>query len=150
MNKIILDKYLSEADPAKEDLFPALRLPPKCVPEVPEMGMLPLQQHSGARLLYMFNYKEPNEEEARNFPETFKSFCFHSLMIKEEVIVALQQIKVECNKILKMEIFNIRLPHPAVLEEFRHIEESSISQILYTLKGTWIKELIQIIRNNFS
>lgn len=54
----------------------------------------------------MYNYKEVFQEESKDFTETFKDFCFSSLFIKEEVIKALQEVKVECNKVLDMEIFN--------------------------------------------
>jgi dynein heavy chain len=37
-----------------------------------------------------------------------------------------------------------------VLEEFKHVQESIISQVLYHLKGQWIQELCRIIRTNFS
>jgi dynein heavy chain, axonemal len=37
-----------------------------------------------------------------------------------------------------------------VLEEYKHIQESSVSQIIYHLKGAWINELIKIIKNNFT
>lgn len=48
-----------------------------------------------------------------------------------------------------MEIFNNDLNSCMVLEEFKHIQESSTSQILYHLKGSWISELTKIIKNNF-
>ena len=40
--------------------------------------------------------------------------------------------------------------NPMVLEEFKHIQESAVSQILYHLKGGWISQLTKIIKNNFS
>ena len=35
------------------------------------------------------------------------------------------------------------------LEEFKHIQDSATSQILYTLKGNWVNELIKIIKLHF-
>jgi len=69
----------------------------------------------------MHNYDKVYYEEPKDFTETFKDFCFSSLYIKEEVISALQEIRVECNKVLEMEVFNIDLSHAMVLEEFKHI-----------------------------
>ena len=37
-----------------------------------------------------------------------------------------------------------------VLEEFKHIQESSIASIIYYLRGNWIVELTKIIKNNFN
>ena len=41
--------------------------------------------------------KVPTLQHAKDFDETFKSFCFHSLFIKTEVVKALQDIRVKCN-----------------------------------------------------
>lgn len=62
--------------------------------------------------------------EPKDFTEVFKDFCFASLYIKEEVIKAIQEIKLECNKTLEMEMFNFNLnelPETMRLEEFKHI-----------------------------
>ncbi len=69
----------------------------------------------------MYNYKDVFQEDPKDFTETFKDFCFSSLYIKEEVISALHEIRVECNKVLDMEIFNLNLNSLMVLEEFKHI-----------------------------
>lgn len=95
--------------------------------------------------------KEIISEDAKDFTETFKNFCFHSLFIKAEVIKALQEIRVKCNEVLEMDLFDLnKTRNRLVLEEFRHKQESSISQMLYTLKGSWIEELIKVIKSNFS
>ena len=91
MNKIIFDRYLEEANKEEDDLFPIhLNLPP---PEeekiVPELGMVQLERHKGAKEMWMYNFKEISYEEPKDFTETFKDFCFSSLFIKEEVIKAL-------------------------------------------------------------
>lgn len=94
--------------------------------------------------------KDVTYEEPKNFTETFKDFCFHSLYIKNEVITALQEIRLKCNDVLEMQMFDLTPGrNRLVLEEFRHKQESSISQMLYNLKGAWIEDLIRIIKNNF-
>ena len=45
-----------------------------------------------------------------------------SLYIKKEVISVLQEIRVECNKVLGIEIFNNDFHQGMVLEEFKHIQ----------------------------
>jgi dynein heavy chain len=52
-------------------------------------GMIPLERHSGAKEMWMYNHKEIFYEEPKDFTETFKEFCFSSLFIKEEVIKTL-------------------------------------------------------------
>ena len=53
----------------------------------------------------MYNYREIMYQDGKDFNETFKEFCFASLFIKEEVIKALQEIRVECNKLSSMVVF---------------------------------------------
>lgn len=163
MNKIIFDRYLettTELD--DQELYPKNLMLPDMDQnkEVRYYGMMPLERQRGVKLVWMYNPSQIQVEEPKDFTETFKDFCFSSLYIKEEVISALQQIRVECNKVLTMEIFNTSFvtvqesnkPKKnviTVLEEFKHIQESSISQILYHLKGGWIQELTKIIKANF-
>jgi dynein heavy chain len=72
------------------------------------------------------------------------------LFIKTEVVKALQDIRVKCNDILGMNLFDIKLKKRLVLEEFKSKQESNINQVLYHLKGAWIEELIKVIKSNFS
>lgn len=62
----------------------------------------------------------------------------------------MQDIRVKCNDILTMNLFDIKLKKRLVLEEFKSKQESNINQVLYHLKGSWIEELIKVIKNNFS
>jgi len=91
MNKIIFDKYLEEAIKEEDELFPhKLMLPEKQEEKIaPDFGMIPLERTKGAKEIWMYNYKEINYEEPKDFTEIFKDFCFSSLFIKEEVIKAL-------------------------------------------------------------
>lgn len=98
----------------------------------------------------IYGRNPPSLEDAKDFDETFKSFCFHSLFIKTEVVKALQDIRVRCNDVLSMNIFDLHLKKRLVLEEFKSKQESSITQMLYHLKGGWIEELIKVIKSNFS
>lgn len=75
----------------------------------------------------MYNYREITYVDPKSFRETFKDFCFSTLFIKQEVIKALQEIRLECNKMAINEMFNYEFDKVMVLEEFRHIQESQIS-----------------------
>ena len=54
------------------------------------------------------------------------------------MVKALQDIRVKCNEISKMNLFETRLKKRLVLEEFKSKQESNINQVLYHLKGAWI------------
>lgn len=118
--------------------------------EVPYFGMVELEKTSGAKEIVVASDKHVFASEPKDFTEIFKDFCFASLYIKEEVIKALQLIRMQCNNVLEMEIFNFKeLPMNLRLEEFKHIQDSATSQILYHLKGSWVNELESIIKKQF-
>lgn len=152
MNKIIFNNYLNSVGKEEVDGLPELTLPPmKVERETPYYGMIELEHAKGNSKEITIVGKEIISEDAKDFTETFKNFCFHSLFIKAEVIKALQEIRVKCNEVLEMDLFDLnKSRNRLVLEEFRHKQESSISQMLYTLKGSWIEELIKVIKTNFS
>jgi dynein heavy chain len=67
-----------------------LELPPEqAKTPAPDLGIMPLERHKGAKLVWLESYGKPQYEEPKEFTETFKDFCFASLYIKEEVIKAL-------------------------------------------------------------
>jgi dynein heavy chain, axonemal len=61
MNKIIFNKYMEEADPNEDDLYPKnLVLPPEeKKPEPPYLGIMPLERHKGTKLVWMEHYQRP-------------------------------------------------------------------------------------------
>ncbi len=70
----------------------------------------------------MFRVIIHNLSELKGFQDIFQDFCFASLYIKEEVIKALQDITVECNKVSQYSMFNLTdLPPVMRLEEFKHM-----------------------------
>lgn len=76
--------------------------------------------------------------EPKDFNDTFKSFCFASLFIKKEVIKALQEIRVECNKAGEHPIFQLKITEPMHLDQFKHLQESITSSLIYQLRGSSI------------
>ena len=73
--------------------------------QVNYFGMMELERTKGVKEKWMYRYDEVHFTEPKDFTETFKDFCFASLFIKEEVIKALQDIKVECNNLMSHSIF---------------------------------------------
>lgn len=53
--------------------------------------------NSEGKEIVIYGKSPPTLEDSKDFDETFKSFCFHSLFIKTEVVKALQDIRVKCN-----------------------------------------------------
>lgn len=163
MNKIIFDTFLEEQAPpptapnqpeivnTNNDYYPRhLKLPPKTrEKEVPQFGMMELERSKGVKEIYMFDPRQIHSVEPKEFNETFRDFCFASLYIKEEVIRALQEIRYECNKVLDMPIFNFDIPEAMHLDQFKHIQESAVSQLVYNLKGQWVEGMIKIIKTQF-
>lgn len=65
--------------------------------------------------IVIYGRNPPQLEDAKDFDETFKNFCFHSLFIKPEVVKALQDIRVKCNDVLNMNLFDLNLKKRLVL-----------------------------------
>jgi hypothetical protein len=83
MNKIVMDTTLDKSEEELAGMIPAnLQLAPKPKPRtVPQHGMVPIPPH--------------------DFPDSFSSFCFRSLYIKEEAIRAMVEIRTICNDLMK-------------------------------------------------
>ena len=107
MNKIIFDQFLENSQDS--EYFPKhLKLPPKEKPkDVRYLGTVELERNKGVKEMNVSSNREITFIEPKDFNDTFKSFCFASLYIKKEVIKALQEIRVECNKINDLPIFHL-------------------------------------------
>jgi dynein heavy chain, axonemal len=128
MNKIIFDKHCVEKN--NQLITGKLELPPppkKC--ETPYYGMIRIPTH--------------------NYSETFSKFCFRTLLIKDEVIRAQQEIRKECNELSARDIFNTNITKTMAVSEFKQIQTSSLTQTSYYLKETWLNKLKEIITTQF-
>ncbi|KAL4440889.1 hypothetical protein ABPG74_009302 [Tetrahymena malaccensis] len=150
MNKIIFDTFLEECQDS--EYFPKhLRLPPKEEEkEVRYYGTMELERTKGVKEMHVTSNREISFHEPKDFNDTFKSFCFASLYIKKEVIKALQEIRVECNKINDMDIFQLKIDEAMHLDQFKHLQESFTSSLIYQLRGTWIEGMVKIIKTQFA
>ena len=80
MNKIIFDKHLKEKG-SNGLITGSLNLPPeKPVEQAPYFGMISIPAH--------------------NYPETVTKFTANTLLKTNEVVLALQEIKKECNEVI--------------------------------------------------
>jgi len=48
-----------------------------------------------------------------------------------------------------MPIFNFDITEAMHLDQFKHIQESAVSQLVYNLKGQWVEGMIKIIKTQF-
>ena len=133
MNKIIFDKYLDECS---SNVIPvSLLLPPKILKkEIPYFALIKLER----------------DRESRDFSEIFKDFSSNALITREEAVRALQQIRIECNKILEIPFFYFNIIHQMRIEDFKHQQDSSGTQAAYYLKGTWVNEIVKIVKTEIS
>ena len=132
MNQIVFDKYLQQA-PA-EVLAHNLTMAPKEQISVPKYGMIQLER----------------DHNSKDFSALFKEFSNSTIYSQPEAILALQGVKLECNRIKDMDLFNLFITQPVRIEEFRQRQEASTNQLLSQLRSTWIEGLKNIIMNNFT
>ena len=143
MNKIIFDEYIEEANP---ELMP-VKLQEKELKEkrVPEQGLVDIPKAEQEISTDLYIYPASND-----FSEIFREFCFSSLFIKEEVILALQGIKEKCKGISEKDLFNIDYVGGERIDAFRNAQGGNVSSLANFLKDGWINEMTKIIREKFS
>ncbi|XP_034631618.1 dynein heavy chain 1, axonemal-like [Trachemys scripta elegans] len=117
MNKIIFDGVIT----SKPQTFSYVTLPEKEEEKVPERGLVKIPDYP--------------------FDEQRASFIFVSLLTRPEVILALSQVRDECNKAAAMSLFHSTLSKYGRLEEFEQIQTQTFTQVQMFLKDTWINTL---------
>ncbi|XP_075795609.1 dynein axonemal heavy chain 1 isoform X2 [Pelodiscus sinensis] len=117
MNKIIFDGVIT----SKPQTFSYVTLPEKEEEKVPEKGLVQIPEYP--------------------FDEQRESFIFVSLLTRPEVILALSQVRDECNKASAMSLFHSTLSKYGRLEEFEQIQTQTFTQVQMFLKDTWINTL---------
>ena len=128
MNNIIFDKHLYEK--GNNLITGPLPLPPRKVKgQAAYFGMITIPEHS--------------------FAKKISKFSFRTLLIKDEVIRAQQEIRKECNDVAAKDIYNPNVTKTMKVDDFLQIQASSISQTSYYLKETWVNKLKEIIKANF-
>lgn len=107
MNKITFNTIVKK-DP---ETFAFVTIPPEKVEKIPERGcILEVPQY--------------------DFDEQFYNFSFVSLVTRTEAIDALGKLRVECNKVTSMSLFQI--PNKFMkLDEFEQTQNQQISQVIY-------------------
>lgn len=105
MNKITFDDIISK----NQQTFAFVTVPPKPEEKIPVRGCI----------------KDVPEYD---FDDQYYNFSFVSLLTKEEAIDALTKVRVECNKVSAMSLF--QMPNkPMKLEEFEQAQTQQTYQV---------------------
>lgn len=134
MNQIIMDHTMQKPEEERQNIVPTnVTLPPPTPPPaVPYLGQVPIPKHE--------------------FPEQFSNFCFNSLFIRNEVIVAMVQIREECNKVMAdHRIWQCGLNKIIRVEEFKQHQQGAIGALKFaTRESGWVNHLEKIIKSSFA
>eukprot|EP01060_Flectonema_neradi_P033948 TRINITY_DN5821_c0_g1_i1.p1 TRINITY_DN5821_c0_g1~~TRINITY_DN5821_c0_g1_i1.p1 ORF type:complete len:4165 (+),score=795.81 TRINITY_DN5821_c0_g1_i1:69-12563(+) len=130
LNRIVFDINLR--DPAQAPLFQGVSMPtPQPPPPVPQFAQVQIPNHPFGSIL-----------------KSFRSNTY--IHAQEEVVIALQKVKEECDNVLKGSLFVVsptidqHLPIP--LDRFSELQHSSIDQRCMQLKEHWCADLRRAIR----
>lgn len=130
MNKIIFDKHLKEKG-ANGLITDSLTLPQETPAELTQyFGMISIPAH--------------------DYPSTVSKFIASTLLKTNEIVFALQDIKKECNDVTCRDIYNPNINKTMGIEDFKQIQNSSISQTSYYLRETWVNKIKDIIQMNLN
>jgi dynein heavy chain len=105
MNKIIFDKIVVESGP----VLGFVTLPDQKPPRTPQKGCV-------------------TDLPAYDFDAQYYNFSFVSLLTRKEAIDALSKVKVECNRVAAMSMFQIPNKHMK-LDEFEQTQTQQTSQV---------------------
>lgn len=64
-----------------------------------------------------------------SFDEKFDQFAFGSLLTRREVILAMNKVRAECNKVATLCLFQIPVTKSMRLEEFEQTQSQASSQV---------------------
>jgi len=125
MNKITFDRIVK----ANKESFGFVSIPEVPKEKIPEKGCI-------------------LEVPAYDFDGQYYSFSFVSLLTRKEAIDALSKVRVECNRVCAMSLFQIPNKHMK-LDEFEQTQTQQTSQVSLFLKDSWINTLKSGIRSSF-
>ncbi|ESO05091.1 hypothetical protein HELRODRAFT_172109 [Helobdella robusta] len=82
------------------------------------------------------------------FEQYFKSFVFHTLLIKPEISQAITKVRTECQRVTSMSLFNSTTLKSAKVEEFEQIQSQATAQVSLFMRDSWIATLRVAIRTS--
>ena len=78
------------------------------------------------------------QSEHHTIHDTYKTFIFNSLLIKEEAVKALQKINSECLQVLDMHLFETNFANILDLEQFRGLQDARVTSVSIYVKERWL------------
>ncbi|KAG9260637.1 dynein heavy chain 1, axonemal [Astyanax mexicanus] len=118
MNKLSFDWVVQN----KPEEFPYITLPQEEPESVPQSGIsVPDYPFKKNRAAFAFNY----------------------LLTKPEVLSALSKVRVECDRVAAMSLFQVKSFKPLRLEEFELAQSQTYTQVQLFLKDSWVSTLCQ-------
>lgn len=84
-----------------------------------------------------------------DFLEQFSEFSFNTSLTKPEVITASVKVLTECNKVLKMNLFNLYFTKSMKLEDFEQAQKQASDQVATQLKESWVTTLRNAVKTSF-
>ena len=145
MNSIILKKHLNES---RRDIVPCdlIVLFNNKKKVAREFGLLPVNRDK----LTVIEDGKKIVTKSDSFIDCFKNHCELTLRSKKNVILSLQQIKTECDKLLTTELFKIveGKRDPLRLEQFQTEQNSFIQKTVNRLKNNWVNNIKEIVEAN--
>jgi len=129
MNKIIFDDSMQRPQAAQKMLVEAENFPLPEAKVVPDSGCVTVP--------------------AYDFAEQFSEFSFYTCLTKSEVITATVKVRTECNKVIKMNLFNLHFNKSVRLEDFEQSQTQASDQANGYLKESWVVTLKNAITNTF-
>ncbi|CAE8653368.1 unnamed protein product, partial [Polarella glacialis] len=85
-----------------------------------------------------------------SFTQTFSSFCFASLYIRNETVTSLCEVSQENLNLMASCIYTNRFHRPMRLEQFKLLEKQAITAQAQKMREAWVVSLQKIILRNFS
>eukprot|EP00760_Papus_ankaliazontas_P012185 PhM_4_TR15212/c0_g2_i1/m.1704/K10408/DNAH; dynein heavy chain, axonemal len=134
MNKLLFERM--SQDPTQRHLFKDVPKPKYIDPEpIPEFGQVQMPKH--------------------DFRNVVAAFHQNSYLAKqEEVILAMQKVRDECNSMMNATVFVL---HPQIdthlamyLDEFEELQNSSITTRVVTLKDQWCNDIREHISTSLA
>ena len=85
-----------------------------------------------------------------NLSEVLKDLHFSSPFVKEEALLALQEVRQLCAQARQQQLFKLEagaLMHP---DEFRAAQETALVQAVAQLRNGWVQSLVEAVRTRFA
>ncbi|KAG8436117.1 hypothetical protein GDO86_007286 [Hymenochirus boettgeri] len=124
MNKLTFDRIVS-LNPQK---YNYVTVPDRALEKVPKQGLVDVPQY--------------------NFEKNRAAFTFKTLLTRSEVITSLCKVRVKCNRVSSMTLFNSNMAKCVRLEEFEQTQSQTFSQVQLFLKDSWVSTLKNAVRSS--